>query len=97
MKLTYRNLTICSKQELQGNPVPAALQELFDKEKQEVQSCLQLYVLLDKIYAGSLQVRLLEQDTVFITEKLPDIGKMLLLCKAAVCQCCCFIYFIDGI
>lgn len=75
MKLTYRNLTICSKQELQGNPVPAALQELFDKEKQEVQSCLQLYVLLDKIYAGSLQVRLLEQDTVFITEKLPDIGK----------------------
>lgn len=36
---------------------------------------MQLYVFLDKLYAGSLQVRLLEQDTVLITKKLPNIGK----------------------
>lgn len=76
MKLIYKNLTICSREELS---IPADDTAVF-KERQDDQdlcaeSTMRLHLLLDKIYAGYIQVSLLSADTLNLSVKLPDIGK----------------------
>ena len=73
MKLVYKNLTICSKAEgsipvCDTTCVPQLQENLMN-------STLQLYLLLDTIYAGYMQVTLQSARTVTIAMRLANIGK----------------------
>ena len=73
MKLDYKNLTICSKAEgsipvCDTTCVPQLQENLMN-------STLQLYLLLDTIYAGYMQVTLQSARTVTIAMRLANIGK----------------------
>lgn len=73
MKLVYKNFTICSKAEgsipvCDTTCVPQLQENLMN-------STLQLYLLLDTIYAGYMQVTLQSARTVTIAMRLANIGK----------------------
>ncbi|MFQ7536675.1 MAG: hypothetical protein ACLRL6_04585 [Clostridium sp.] len=73
MKLVYKNLTICSKAEgsipvCDTTCVPQLQENLMN-------STLQLYLLLDTIYTGYMQVTLQSARTVSIAMRLANIGK----------------------
>lgn len=73
MKLIYKNLTICSKAE--GSIPVCDTAHAPQLHEHQVHSMLQLYLLLDTIYAGYMQVTLQAAGTVSIAMKLANIGK----------------------
>ena len=73
MKLVYKNLTICSKAE--GSIPVWDSAHAPQLQEQQMHNMLQLYLLLDTIYAGYMQVTLLTAHTVSITMKLANTGK----------------------
>ena len=73
MKLVYKNLTICSKAE--GSIPVWDSAHAPQLQEHQMHNMLQLYLLLDTIYAGYMQVTLLAAHTVSITMKLANTGK----------------------